>query len=108
MRAFAVIGVAMLGLMGAGQPVLAAKPPADPLVGFAKSCQTQMYMSQAACGCVVSKAKAQLDSKEIVYLSIPGAAGPEAAAAAKEMTGAELANVDKFMHTAVPQCEGAK
>jgi hypothetical protein len=108
MRRSAMLGMALIGLVGASAPAIAARPPADPLAGFAKSCQTQMYMSAPACACVVAKAKADLDDKEIAYLSIAGYNGPEAAAAAKAMSGAEIANVDKFMHTAVPQCEGAK
>ena len=107
MRVFLAFGVVLVGLAGASAPAVAARP-VDPLAAFAKSCQTQMYMSAPACACMVAKAKATLDDKEMAYLSIAGYDGPDAAAAAKAMTGAEIARVDKFMHTAPQQCEGVK
>jgi hypothetical protein len=77
----------------------------DPMVAFVKSCQTQMYLSAAACSCLVGKAKSELDAKEIAYLTIPGSDGPAAAAAAKALSGAEVGKVDKFMRTATNECQ---
>jgi hypothetical protein len=80
----------------------------DPMAAFAKSCQTQMYMSASACACMVQKARAGLDARELAYLSIPGANGPAAAKAAEGMTPAEIARVDHFMRTAPEQCQNAR
>jgi hypothetical protein len=95
----------MLVLLGGPSlPAMAA----DPMTAFAKSCQTQMYMSAAACACMVSKARAELDPKEIAYLSVPGSDGPAAAAATKAMSGKEIARVDSFMRIATDQCQKAQ
>jgi hypothetical protein len=100
------VAVLVAGLMLAAS--LPATAAADPMAAFAKSCQTQMYMSAPACACMVQKAKAELDARELAYLSIPGANGPAAARAAEGMTRAEIARVDRFMRTAPAQCEKAQ
>jgi hypothetical protein len=97
------VAVLATGLMlMASLPVMAA---ADPMAAFAKSCQTQMYMSASACACMVQKAKAELDVRDLTYLSIPGANGPAAARAAEGMSRSEIARVDHFMRTAPAQCQ---
>lgn len=92
--------------------VLTASLPAmaagDPVAAFARSCQTQMYMSAAACACMVQKARVELDARELAYLSIPGAHGPAAAKAAEGLSGKETAGVDHFMRTAPEQCQNAR
>jgi len=103
MRSVAVLTVGVV--LVASLPAMAAS---DPMAAFAKSCQTQMYMSAAACACMEQKAKAELDAREIAYLSIPGANGPAAAKAAEGMSGKEIAGVDHFMRTATQQCQKAR
>jgi hypothetical protein len=101
-------GVAVLvaGLvLAASLPAMAA---ADPMAAFAKSCQTQMYMSAPSCACMVQKAKVELDARELTYLSIPGANGPAAAKAAEGLSGKESARVDHFMRTVPAQCQKAQ
>jgi hypothetical protein len=100
------VSVLMAGaVLAASLPALAAS---DPMAAFARSCETQMYMSASGCACMVGKAKAELDPKEIAYLSIPGADGPAAAKAAEGMSGSEIARVDSFMRTATDQCQKAQ
>ena len=96
-----------LVLLTAAAPATAA-PAGNAMAGFVKSCQTQMYMSQVACSCMAAKAEAELDAKEVAYLSIPGNDGPAAAAATKSMSGAEIARIDKFMRSAPDQCQKAQ
>jgi hypothetical protein len=103
MRNVAVLAVGLV--LAASLPAMAA---ADPMAAFAKSCQTQMYMSASACACMVQKAKAGLDARELAYLSIPGANGPAAAKAAEGLSGKEIAKVDHFMRTAPAQCQKAQ
>jgi hypothetical protein len=100
MRGVAVLAAGLM--LAASLPAMAA---ADPMAAFARSCQTQMFMSAAACACMVQKARAELDGKELTYLSIPGANGPAAARAAEGMSRSELARVDHFMRTAPEQCQ---
>ena len=88
-------------------PAHAAQAP-DPRTGFIKSCQTQMYMSAAACGCMADKAAQQLDAQGIAYLSLPALDVVHSAAMAKSMSGSEMARIDKFMRTAPDQCQAAK
>jgi hypothetical protein len=57
---------------------------------------------------MIGKAKAELDPKEIAYLSIPGSDGPAAAKAAEGMSGKEIGAVDRFMRTATDQCQKAQ
>ncbi len=85
------------------QPASAA-PPRD---GFIKSCQAQMYMSQAACGCLADKAEKQLDADGIAYLSLAATDVTHTAAAAKAMSPAQMAKIDKFMKTEPHACEAA-
>lgn len=107
MRIGATIG-ASLAILVASLPAAAAAPVPNAMAGFVKSCQTQMYMSQAACACMAQRAATELDAREIAYLSVPGNNGPAAAAATRAMNSGEIARVDKFMRSAPPACEGAK
>jgi hypothetical protein len=103
MRGAAVLAGGLV--LATGLPAVAA---ADPMGAFAKSCQTQMFMSASACACMAQKARAELDAKELTYLSIPGANGPAAARAAEGMSRSEIARVDHFMRTAPEQCQKAQ
>ena len=100
-----MFALAAAAAMLTGLPAMAAS---EPMTAFAKSCQTQMYMSAPACACMVGKAKAELDAKEIAYLSIPGSDGPAAAKAAEGMSGKEILRVDSFMRSATDQCQKAQ
>ncbi|HTJ57525.1 MAG TPA: hypothetical protein VL418_08190 [Devosiaceae bacterium] len=105
MRTILIAGFTISAL-AASLPALAA-PPAG-LAGLMHSCQTQMYMSVAACSCLLAKAQAQLDDKQIAYLSIPGDNGPMAVAATRGMRASEIAQIDKFMRTVPEQCQKAQ
>ena len=86
-------------------PAFAA--PADPMAGFVKSCQTQMYMSAAACSCLAAKAGKQLDAEAIAYLSLPALDVNNSTRLAKSMSAAERARIDRFMRDAPHSCEAA-
>jgi hypothetical protein len=101
-------------LVGLMMTVAAASLPAmaagaiDGRTGFIQSCVAQMDMSQAACGCVADNAEKMLDSQSVAYLEIQANNGPVAAAAAKKLTGGEIAKIDKFMRSVPDQCQAAK
>jgi hypothetical protein len=85
-----------------------AASPSNARAGFIKSCQTQMYMSAAACSCLADKAEARLDATAIAYLSLPALDVTHSAAMAKSMSGAERNAIDAFMKKAPHECEAAK
>ncbi|HVW92886.1 MAG TPA: hypothetical protein VHB74_09780 [Devosia sp.] len=87
---------------------LAAPRAADPMAGFIKSCQTQMYMSGAACACLAAKAGKELDPEAIAYLSLPALDVNNSTRLAKSMSGAEMAKIDRFMRDEPRACQGAK
>ncbi len=89
-------------------PAAFAAPAPDLRTSFIKSCQTQMYMSGAACGCLADKAAQQLDAKGMQYLSLQALDVANSTALAKSMSGAEIAKIDHFMRTAPDQCQAAK
>lgn len=96
------ISIAIVGLG------IAAPRAADPMAGFVKSCQTQMYMSGAACACLAAKAGKELDADAIAYLSLPALDVNNSTRLAKSMSAAERAKIDRFMRDEPRACEGAK
>jgi len=106
MRTILAAGL-MVAVATASLPAIAAGAT-DGRTGFIKSCVAQMDMSQAACGCVADNAEKMLDSQSVAYLEIQANNGPVAAAAAKKLTGSEIAKIDKFMRTVPDQCQAAK
>jgi len=93
--------VAMIG------PAVAARAQ-DARATFIRSCVAQMDMSEGACSCVADRAATQLDAQSVAYLEIQANNGPVAAAAAKKLSGKEIAGIDKFMRTVPDQCQKAK
>ena len=106
MRTILAVGL-MVAAAAASLPAMAAQS-ADGRTAFIKSCVAQMDMSQAACGCVADNAEKMLDSQSVAYLEIQANNGPVAAAAAKKLTGGEIAKIDKFMRSVPDQCQAAK
>jgi hypothetical protein len=107
MRVGFILGLAIAGVALAGVPAMAARP-VDARTGFIQSCVAQMDMSQGACGCVADKAEQMLDTPSVAYLEIQANNGPVAAAAAKRLTGSEIAKIDKFMRSVPDQCQAGK
>jgi hypothetical protein len=105
MKALVVLGLTASLLAG---PAIAAPKAQDARTGFIKSCQTQMYMSAAACACLADKAARQLDAEAIAYLSLPALDVNNSTRLAKSMSGAEMVKIDHFMRDAPHACEGAK
>ncbi len=105
MRGILTIGLTLAGVMAASLPAAAA-PVATPRAGFIKSCETQMYLSAAACTCLADKAEKQLDAKAIAYLSLPALDVEHSTAMAKSMSGSEMNKIDAFMRTAPDACQG--
>ena len=97
----------LVAMVGACFPASAATAP-NGRAGFIKSCQTQMYMSAAACSCLADKAEQRLDATAIAYLSLPAFDVTHSAAMAKSMSGAERNAIDAFMKKAPHECEAAK
>lgn len=106
MRGLLLTGL-LMAMLGTNLPADAASAPGS-RAGFIKSCQTQMYMSAAACSCLADKAEAKLDATAIAYLSLPALDVTHSAAMAKSMSGAERNAIDAFMKTAPDQCQAAK
>jgi hypothetical protein len=107
MRKLMVVGLAMsavLATVSAGP----AATPSNARAGLIRSCQTQMYMSAAACSCLADKAEVQLDATAIAYLSLQALDVTHSAAMAKAMSGAERNKIDSFMRTVPDQCQAAK
>ncbi len=96
--------LAAITLAALAAPAFAAGTP-DLHAALLKSCQTQMYLSGGACTCLVAKAEAELDPKQIAYLTIPGSDGPDAAKAAESLSGSEIGRIDKFMRSVPDQCQ---
>jgi hypothetical protein len=111
MRSVVTIGLALASVLAG---ILTASPPAtaaataNPRSGFIKSCETQMYMSAAACTCLADKADKQLDATAIAYLSLPALDVAHSTAMSKAMSAAEMGRIDRFMKTAPDQCQAAQ
>ena len=93
--------------------VLAASPASaamtkDTRESFIHSCQTQMYMSAPACGCMADIAEKKLDDAAIAYLSLDANDVVQSAAMSKAMTAKEIASIDAFMQSAPHTCKDAK
>jgi hypothetical protein len=106
MRGLVLTGL-LVAMVGVSLPASAATA-SNARAGFIKSCQTQMYMSAAACSCLADKAEQRLDATAIAYLSLPALDVTHSAAMAKSMTGAERNAIDAFMKKAPHECEAAK
>jgi len=102
-----ILAVGLMMTAAASLPAMAAGA-VDGRTGFIKSCVAQMDMSQTACGCVADNAAKMLDNQSVAYLEIQANNGPVAAAAAKKLTGSEIAKIDKFMRTVPDRCQAAK
>jgi len=107
MRKLVVVGLVVSALLGTASTGLGATP-SDGRAGLIRSCQTQMYMSAAACSCLADKAAVQLDATAIAYISLPALDVDKSTAMAKSMTGAERNKIDNFMRTVPDQCQAAK
>ena len=106
MRGF-IVAALLVGSTLASNPSIAAMTK-DVRTKFVGSCETQMFMSNAACGCMADIAEAKLDDTAIAYLSLAATDVVHSAALSKSMSSAEIASVDKFMSTAPKQCKDAK
>ena len=107
MRKLMVVGLLVSALLGTASAGVAATAPSG-RAGLIRSCQTQMYMSAAACSCLADKAAVQLDATAIAYLSLQALDVTHSAAMAKSMSGAERNKIDAFMKKVPDQCQAAK
>jgi hypothetical protein len=107
MRHLLTAGILVAALAIGDTPAIAAKAP-DARTGFIKSCVTQMYYSEAVCGCMADKAATAIGPEGIAYLSLQALDVTHSAAMSKQMSVSERNKIDNFMKNAPHQCEGAK
>jgi hypothetical protein len=102
-KALAVAGFATLGVWGGGTGTFAAGMDDHKMVS--DSCQKQMQMSAAQCGCVADQAMADLDSTERTYISLPALDFKRSSALAETMSPKQIAQIDAFMRKVPAECE---
>lgn len=111
MRGFIVAGLLVASILASSSSIAAMTKDVrtkDVRTKFVGSCESQMYMSNAACGCMADIAEAKLDDTAIAYLSLAATDVVHSAALSKSMSSAEIASIDRFMSTAPKQCKDAK
>lgn len=101
-RILAILTVAASIAGTAATPALA-----DSRGQFATSCQRQMQMSAAQCGCVADHAMAELDATEREYLMLPATDYPSANALLKKMSSGQIAAIDAFMRKVPDLCRAS-
>lgn len=99
MRMFGI--VAAIGF-AALAPVANAAPTDRAVI--IRSCETQMFLSNTACGCLADKALSTLDPLQQAWLGLGATDVAHSAPLSEKMTAAEAHQVDTFMRTVPDQC----
>ena len=74
----------------------------DPYAVMNESCLKELKLTQSGCDCVIEKAKAELDEKELTFLVAAVSNNPQAMVQAQsQLSGDQMMTVTNFM-TATP------
>jgi hypothetical protein len=99
------MGLSVLAMLTGGAlaqaPAQVASPERDAIV---RSCIQQMFMSQAACGCLADQAAATLDPLQQQWLALGATDVNHSAPISKEMSHQEAMQVDAFMRSVPDSC----
>lgn len=96
--------VMVVGAIMSSAPASAAPSPPQMHQAIERSCVQQMFMSEAACGCLADQAVAQLDPIEQTWLTLGANNVDLSAPLSKQMSRSEADEVDRFMQTVPDAC----